>query len=32
MTQYKIPNALRLTIGNVQANEHFIQSVGSIFK
>jgi len=32
MTQYKIPNALRLTIGNEQANEHFIQSVGSIFK
>ena len=32
MTQYKIPNALRLTIGNEQANEHFIQSVESIFK
>ena len=32
MTQYKIPNALRLTIGNIEANEHFIQSVGSIFK
>ena len=32
MTQYKIPNALRLTIGNEQANEHFIQSVGSIIK
>ena len=32
MIQYKIPNALRLTIGNKQANEHFIQSVGSIFK
>jgi len=32
MTQYKIPNALRLTIGNEHANEHFIQSVGSIFK
>ena len=31
MTQYKIPNALRLTIGNEQANEHFIQSAGSIF-
>jgi len=32
MTQYKISNALRLTIGNEQANEHFIQSVESIFK
>jgi len=32
MIQYKIPNALRLTIGNEQANEHFIQSVGSVFK
>ena len=32
MTQYKIPNALRLTIGNIEANEHFIQSVRSIFK
>jgi len=32
MIQYKIPNALRLTIGNEQANEHFIQSVRNIFK
>jgi len=32
MTQYKIPGALRLTIGNKEANEHFIQSVESIFK
>ena len=32
MKQYKITNALRLTIGNEQANEHFIQSVESIFK
>ena len=32
MTQYKIPNALRLTIGNIEANEHFIQSMDSIFK
>jgi len=32
MTQYKIPGALRLTIGNKEANEHFIQSVGNIFK
>ena len=32
MKQYKIPNALRLTIGNKQANEHFIQSIGSVLK
>ena len=32
MTQYKIPNTLRLTIGNKQVNEHFIKSVWSIFK
>ena len=32
MTQYKIPNALRLTIGNKEVNEHFIKSVGSILK
>ena len=32
MTQYKIPNALRLTIGNKQVNEHFIKSIGGIFK
>ena len=32
MTQYKIPNALRLTIGNEEANRHFIQSIDSIFK
>ena len=32
MTQYKIPNTLRLTIGNIEANEYFIQSIGSIFK
>jgi len=32
MTQYKISNALRLTIGNKEANEHFIKSVGSILK
>ena len=31
MTQYKIPGALRLTIGNEDANEHFIQSIRSIF-
>jgi len=32
MTQYKIPNALRFTIGNKEANERFIQSVRSLFK
>ena len=32
MTQYKISNALRLTIGNKEANEHFIQSAENIFK
>ena len=32
MTQYKISNALRLTIGNKEINEHFIKSVGSILK
>ena len=32
MTQYKIPNALRLTTGNKEVNEHFIKSVGSILK
>ena len=32
MTQYKIPNSLRLTIGNEQANKHFIQAIGSIIK
>jgi len=32
MTQYKISGALRLTIGNKEANEHFIQSFESIFK
>ena len=32
MAQYKIPNSLRLTIGNEQANEHFIQTIGSIIK
>ena len=32
MTQYKIPNSLRLTIGSDEANEHFIQTTGRIFK
>jgi len=32
LTQYKIPNSLRLTIGNTEANEHFVKSLGSILK
>jgi len=32
MTQYKMPKTLRLTIGNKEANEHFIKSFGYIFK
>jgi len=32
MTQYKISNALRLTVGNKEVNELFIKSVGSILK
>ena len=32
MKQYKIPNSLRLTIGNKKANEHFIKSIESILK
>ena len=32
MKQYKIPGALRLTIGNKEANEHFIKSIGSMLK
>jgi len=32
MEQYKIPNSLRLTVGNKQANEHFVQAIGSILK
>ena len=32
MTQYNIPNALRLTIGNKEVNEYFIKAVGSILK
>ena len=32
MGQYKIPNSLRLTIGNKKANEHFIKTIGSILK
>ena len=32
MTQYEIPEALRLTVGNKEANEHFIKSIGGILK
>ena len=32
MTQYKVSNSLRLTIGNKKANENFIKSIGSILK
>ena len=32
MTQYKMPDALRITIGNEEANKHFIKSLGSVFK
>jgi len=32
MTQYKISNSLRLTIGNKEANERFIKSIGGILK
>ena len=32
MLQYKIPNSLRVTIGNKKANEDFIKSIESILK
>ena len=32
MTQYKISNVLRLTIGTKEVNEHFLRSIGSILK
>jgi len=32
MDQYKIQNSLRLTIGDDQANEHFVESIKSILK
>ena len=32
MEQYKIPNSLRLTIGNKKSNEHFIQTIRDILK
>ena len=32
MNQYKIENSLRLTIGDVDANKHFIKVIGDILK
>ena len=32
LDQYKLPQALRLTIGNKEANELFIKSIGSMLK
>ena len=32
MEQYKISNSLRLTIGNDNANEHFIKTIRNILK
>ena len=32
MNQYNMPSALRITIGNTEANEQFISSLGSVFK
>ena len=32
MKQYKVPNSLRLTIGDEKANEHFLKSIGKILK
>jgi len=32
MTQYEIPNSLRLTIGNEKANKHFIETIVNILK
>ena len=32
MTQYKISNSLRLTIGNDQANKRFIKTIEDILK
>ena len=32
MEQYKIPNSLRLTIGNEVSNNHFIKTIRSILK
>ena len=32
MTQYKIPNALRLTVGDQESNELFVECIRGIFK
>ncbi len=32
MAQYKIADSLRLTIGNEEANKHFIESIKGVFK
>ena len=32
MLQYRIPNSLRLTIGNEEVNNHFIKSIKEICK
>ena len=32
MTQYKIPNSLRLTVGSVKENEKLIKYIKRIFK
>ena len=32
MDQYKIPNSLRLTIGDKKTNEYFIQTMQDILK
>ena len=32
MIQYKMPSALRITIGNEEANKLFIKSLGNVFK
>jgi histidinol-phosphate aminotransferase len=32
MDQYKIPNSLRLTIGDTKANDHFIKTIKNILK
>jgi len=32
MSQYKMPNSLRFTIGNKNANEHFIKTINNILK
>ena len=32
MSQYKIPNSLRFTIGNNNENEHFIKTINNILK